>query len=154
MQLAIGPETIDITYFDASGHHKLFNNVWWFTRVVEDGMVVMRNFKIYTVTQLDANDAPLREWDMITDGPTPRVWTEDDYNVTADGVRWGDICNFYDDNGLLEKVSYIEPGQSSPKKMIDHHPSEGIRSAMPPPELMVMPKIEDIFAIPEPQTGH
>jgi hypothetical protein len=129
MQLAIGPETIDVTYFDASGHHKLFNNVWWFTRVVEDGMVVMRNFKIYTVTQMDADGAPLREWDMSSEEPAPKVWTEENYNVTVDGVRWGDICNFYDGNGLLERVSYIEPGHTSPKKMIDHQPSEGIRPA-------------------------
>ena len=154
MKLAISSSSVAITYIDLDGKRATLGQTWFFTRTPEDGIVTMKDFKIYTVTQMDADGQPYQQWDINT-ATGKQVWSIDLYNRVVDGVHWKEVYNFYDEQGLLNRISYIPDDNSGlERKMVDYKPEQGIRGSMPPSDLMFPPTIEGNFAIPYPQTGH
>jgi hypothetical protein len=114
----------------------------------------MKNFRLQEMTEMDQSGNPLCRW-VFWAGGGRGIFSVAQFNVEVDGVRWEKVLNLYNMDGFLTRVSYVPLADSGiDKKPVDHTQAEGIRATMPPPSLMVLTPVDDIFAIPARQIYH
>jgi len=149
--LTIGSASIEYFFYDSSGKRQTLQQLWYFDRDVKDGITRMKNYRLSTVTEMDAQGTPVRSWDIQLG--SNKLWSSSVYNVVVDGEHWGEVRSFYDANGFLDRVSYLLVGEGSPKKMIDHTPAEAITGQPPPANLMILTPISDALPLPMADIG-
>ena len=142
-----------IEYYDASGTKILLEQSWYVKDKVEHGQT-KHMYSISMIKEKDADGNPVRDYSYWNDA----LGSIDTYNVTVDGVDYGEIDSVYDkDKHTLWRVMYWRGKADHLFDKDEYHtPQENIGLPVVPPDLLKMrvdPE-EDNLPIPPPQSSH
>jgi hypothetical protein len=154
MHMDVNSAIAEFTFFDSTGTRATLYQEWSFDQEVQDGISRMKNLRLQEVTEMDQSGNPLCRW-VFWAGGGRGLFSMSRFNVEVDGVRWDKVLNLYNQNGFLTRVSYVPLANSGiDRKPDEHTQAEGIGAPAPPPSLLVLTPIDDIFAIPARQIYH
>jgi len=148
----ISTGSTEIHYFDATGTKARLEQFWFRSDVKQNGVVTSSTYKMYYVTEFDAQGNKVRQVTFSDGSSISRV---EAYDVTIDGVHYLELDYNYDRGALKEVRYWKDEVKFPPYKLETHELSEQITASPVSAEnLRLQIQIDSDLPAPPPQSPH
>lgn len=149
--VVIGPNSVDVTYFDAKGKIVTLKQTWAFDAVEQDDISHMTNMHLTMVTQYDGQGVPKRRWLWTSD--SRRLWSYYDLNTVVNDPNTGKpvlckrVAYFYGEDGSL-RVDYTPADSKIDDWYKQYTAADHVSAPVVPSAVLVDPQLDPDLPVP------